>query len=171
MPFISQIVHLLKSVDLHYFTGEVLVGAEGRVIEGIAMFGPAVQQVLVQLYGFTIAPSYGEDFAVPCQEHVCSVGDIFLVESHPFILLPLRGQREHERFPGTKVVDILIALLSLPPVHGTKGPKHLVSGCLDEDQGRLVVLNPCVQGPQTCSVLLGGVQQLWLTNRIPRWQP
>lgn len=69
--------------------------------------------------------SYGEDFAIPCQEHVCGVGDILLMEAHPFILLSLWGQRKHKRFPGTKVVDILIALLPLPPIHGTKRPKHL----------------------------------------------
>lgn len=69
--------------------------------------------------------SYGEDFAIPCQEHVCGVGDILLVEAHPFILLSLWGQCKHKRFPGTKVVDILIALLPLPPIHGTKRPKHL----------------------------------------------
>lgn len=69
--------------------------------------------------------SYGEDFAIPSQEHVCGVGDILLVEAHPFILLSLWGQCKHKRFPGTKVVDILIALLPLPPIHGAKCPKHL----------------------------------------------
>lgn len=93
------------------------------------------------------------------------------MEAHPFILLSLWGQRKHKRFPGTKVVDILIALLPLPPIHGTKRPKHLVCGSLYEDQGGLVVLDPRVQGPQTGSVLLGGVQQLRLTNRVPRRQP
>lgn len=69
--------------------------------------------------------SYGEDFAVPSQEHVCGVGDILLMKAHPFILLSLWGQCKHKRFPRTKVVDILIALLPLPPIHGTKRPKHL----------------------------------------------
>lgn len=69
--------------------------------------------------------SYGEDFAVPSQEHVCGVGDVLLVKAHPFILLSLWGQCKHKCLPSTKVVDILIALLSLPPIHRTKCTKHL----------------------------------------------
>lgn len=42
MPFLSHIVDLLKSIDLHYFTREVLIGAEGRVIKRITVLSPTV---------------------------------------------------------------------------------------------------------------------------------
>ena len=45
---------LLKSIDLHYFTGEVLMGAERRVVKRITMLGATMKEILIQLQGFTI---------------------------------------------------------------------------------------------------------------------
>ena len=45
---------LLKSIDLHYFTGEVLMGAERWVVKCITMLGATMKEILIQLQGFPI---------------------------------------------------------------------------------------------------------------------